>query len=82
VGYSKTTIGVPRDVTLKCCFPQENNTFDQAIRAWKSWFCSNNHCAYGAGFCLLCAVVPAARGDELPNTLQKIKGFVFFYLAA
>jgi hypothetical protein len=29
--YSKTTIGVPRAATLKCCFPQENNTLDEAI---------------------------------------------------
>jgi hypothetical protein len=26
--YSKTTIGVPSATALKCCFPQENNTFD------------------------------------------------------
>jgi hypothetical protein len=29
-GYSKTTIGVPRAAALKCCFPQENNTFNRA----------------------------------------------------
>jgi hypothetical protein len=28
MAYSKTTIGVPSATALKCCFPQENNTFD------------------------------------------------------